>query len=149
MHNPGHIVILSVCIHNVVYKADVMVSVLVNISTAEKSLNVTRNTDLSTSLTYINIASIHSSGSDETLEKPLCLSWDFQQLIEERPLYFARKKVFMLVYILQNCCWLLVDTTHKYYFSLEFRNYYHPIYCFVDFVDIDNMFPLKQYMFST
>lgn len=77
MHNPGHIVILSVCIHNVVYKADVMVSVLVNISTAEKSLNVTRNTDLSTSLTYINIASIHSSGSDETLEKPLCLSWDF------------------------------------------------------------------------
>lgn len=41
-----------------------MVSMLVNI-TAENSLKVKRSPDLSTSLTYINIGSIHSCSWDE------------------------------------------------------------------------------------
>lgn len=60
MHNLGYIVIFCVLSHNVVYNTVIMVSMLVNIATAENSLKVIRNPDLSISLTYINIAIIHS-----------------------------------------------------------------------------------------
>lgn len=53
MHNPGNIVIFCVFTHNVVYNTDIMVSMLVKTATAENSLEVMRNPDLSTSLTYI------------------------------------------------------------------------------------------------
>lgn len=53
MHNPGNIVIFCVFTHNVVYNTDIMVSMLVKTATAENSLKVMRNPDLSTSLTYI------------------------------------------------------------------------------------------------
>lgn len=60
MHNLGYIVIFIVLTHNVVHNTDIMVSMLVNIATAEKTLKVMRNPDLLASLTYISIASIHS-----------------------------------------------------------------------------------------
>lgn len=62
MYNPRHAVILGVYIHNVMQNINLMVSMLVNISTAENTLDVMKNTDLSTSRTHINIASIRSSG---------------------------------------------------------------------------------------
>lgn len=49
-----------------------MVSVLVNIATAENSLKVMRNPDLSTPLTYVNTATVHSSGWGEPFKKNLC-----------------------------------------------------------------------------
>lgn len=72
MHNLEYILIFYVLTHNVVFTTDIMVSMLVNRATAENSLKVMRNPDLSTSLIYVNIASIHSSGWDEPFQKTFC-----------------------------------------------------------------------------
>lgn len=59
------------------YNTEIMVSMLVNAATAENSLKVMRNPDLSTSLTYVNIASIHSSAWGEPFKKAFVAALEF------------------------------------------------------------------------
>ena len=141
MRNRGYIVIFCVFTHTVLYNSDIMVSMLVNIATAENSLKVLRNPDFSTSLAYINIASSPSSDGDEPFQKNLHACLEIFSSAYRKCSCSTHKKrslSWFKSYQIAAISWLIQNVNTISAWNLE-----RSITQCIIFLTIDNMFPLK------